>query len=73
MNAPATVTIAITLNGEARRTPARTIAALVRELGLDPRKVAVECNGEIVPRSTLAEAPLADGDVLEVVHFVGGG
>lgn len=63
----------ITLNGESRRTSAETIAALVRELELDPAKVAVERNREIVPRSTLSEAALADGDVLEVVHFVGGG
>lgn len=63
----------ITLNGDPRRTAAATIADLVRELELAPEKVAVERNGEIVPRSTLAEAALADGDVLEIVHFVGGG
>lgn len=63
----------ITLNGDARRTTAATIADLVRELELAPEKVAVECNGEIVPRSTLGEAALADGDTLEIVHFVGGG
>ncbi|MEP3052060.1 MAG: sulfur carrier protein ThiS [Erythrobacter sp.] len=63
----------ITLNGEARRTMAGTIANLVRELELSPEKVAVERNGEIVPRSTLADALLSDGDTLEVVHFVGGG
>lgn len=67
------MTIAITVNGEPRRTTAPTIAALAAELELDPAKVAVERNGEIVPRSTLAEAALADGDVLEIVHFVGGG
>jgi thiazole synthase len=63
----------ITLNGDPRRTSASTIAELVRELELAPEKVAVERNGEIVPRSTLAEAPLGEGDVLEIVHFVGGG
>ncbi|MGY6637908.1 MAG: sulfur carrier protein ThiS [Erythrobacter sp.] len=63
----------ITLNGETRRTSALTIAQLVRELELAPEKVAVERNGEIVPRSTLGEAPLGDGDKLEIVHFVGGG
>ena len=67
------MTIAITINGEPRRTSAATIAALAAELELDPAKVAVERNGEIVPRSTLAEVALADGDVLEIVHFVGGG
>jgi thiazole synthase len=68
-----TAPISITVNGDTRRTSAATIAALVTELELDPGKVAVECNGEIAPRSTLGEAPLADGDVLEIVHFVGGG
>jgi len=65
--------LTLTVNGETRRTAASTIAALVTELGLRPEKVAVERNGAIVPRSTLAEAAVADGDVLEIVHFVGGG
>jgi thiazole synthase len=63
----------ITLNGAPHRSAAATIADLLRELELAPEKVAVERNGVIVPRSTLAEAPLAEGDVLEIVHFVGGG
>lgn len=63
----------ITLNGEPRSTSASTIAELVRELDLAPEKVAVERNAEIVPRSTLAAAALDHGDVLEIVHFVGGG
>lgn len=63
----------ITLNGAPHRSAATTIADLVRELDLAPEKVAVERNGAIVPRSTLAEAPLAEGDKLEIVHFVGGG
>ncbi|QUL37244.1 sulfur carrier protein ThiS [Erythrobacter sp. JK5] len=63
----------ITLNGEPRQTAAATIADLVRELELAPQKVAVERNGEIVPRSTLEEAALASGDMLEIVHFVGAG
>ena len=67
------MTKTITLNGETRRTDAATVADLVRELGLAPEKVAVEQNGEIAPRSQLGETPLADGDVLEIVHFVGGG
>ena len=67
------MTKSITLNGDPRRTTATTIADLVRELDLAPEKVAVERNGEIVPRSTLGEAPLAEGDKLEIVHFVGGG
>lgn len=64
----------LTVNGEPRRiVSGATIADLVVALGLDPKKVAVERNAEIAPRSTLAEVPLADGDVLEIVHFVGGG
>ena len=65
--------IALTVNGESRSTQASTIAQLVRELDLDPAKVAVEHNGTIAPRSTLAEQGLSDGDTLEIVHFVGGG
>ncbi len=66
--------ISIIVNGEPRRAPTgSSIADLVRSLSLDPAKVAVERNAIIVPRSTLADVALADGDVLEIVHFVGGG
>ena len=65
--------LSLTVNGETRRTFAATIADLVTELELAPEKVAVERNGAIVPRSALAETALVDGDVLEIVHFVGGG
>jgi thiazole synthase len=66
--------IAIRVNGETRQIPSGlTIAAMLAELGLDPRKVAVERNLEIVPRSTLSEVPAEDGDAFEIVHFVGGG
>ena len=66
--------INLTVNGEPRRIAAGThIADLAAELGLNPAKVAVEHNGVIAPRSTLAEVALADGDILEIVHFVGGG
>jgi thiazole synthase len=63
----------ITLNGAPHRSAAATIADLVRELELVPEKIAVERNGEIVPRSTLSQTLLAEGDRLEIVHFVGGG
>ena len=63
----------IQVNGDTRETGARTILALVEELGLDIRKVAVERNLEIVPRSLHGETALADGDRIEVVQFVGGG
>ena len=64
----------LTINGEPRRAPAgSTVLSLVELLGLNPKKVAVERNFEIVPRGTHGEVVLADGDVLEIVHFVGGG
>lgn len=61
------------VNGDTRDVTARTLLALVEELGLDPRKVAVERNLEIVPRSLHAETVLEDGDRIELVQFVGGG
>ena len=71
---PSSDSIALTLNGELRRFRIHaTVADLVRDIGLDPAKVAVERNLEIVPRSTLEDVVLADGDRLEIVHFVGGG
>lgn len=65
--------LSLTVNGEPRRAAPGSVADLVCSLELDPAKVAVERNGLIVPRSTLANVALADGDVLEIVHFVGGG
>ena len=50
-----------------------SVAELALELGLEPAKVAVERNLEIVPRSTLAEVAVEDGDDFEIVTFVGGG
>ena len=68
------MTISITLNGEPRSIAlGTTIAALAAELVLDPAKVAVERNLAIVPRSTLANVVIAEGDQIEIVHFVGGG
>ncbi len=64
---------AITVNGQPHRTAAATIAALLDEMGLPRTKIAVERNLAIVPRSTFEQAALAEGDVLEIVHFVGGG
>jgi sulfur carrier protein len=66
--------IAIIVNGETRDVaPGATLAALLAAIGLDLRKVAVERNEEIVPRSSYAEVALAPGDRLEIVHFIGGG
>ena len=67
-------TAAITVNGEHRRVPAGiSVADLALELGLEPTKVAVERNLEIVPRSTLGAVRVEDGDDYEIVTFVGGG
>jgi len=64
----------LTLNGETRSIEgAANVAALVAVLGLDGRKVAVERNLEIVPRSAYEHTALLDGDRIEIVHFIGGG
>ena len=63
----------IQVNGEHREVEAATILALVEELGLDVRKVAVERNLAIVPRSLHGATALAEGDRVELVQFVGGG
>ena len=67
-------TLSIRVNGEHRRVRAgMSVAELTGDLGLEPAKVAVERNLTIVPRSTLAEVLVEDGDDLEIVTFVGGG
>ena len=67
-------TVSIRVNGEHRRVSAGlSIADLALELGLEPTKDAVERNLEIVPRSTLREVAVEDGDDFEIVTFVGGG
>lgn len=67
-------TISVQVNGEPRGVPAGTsVAGLLAMVGLDARKVAVERNREIVPRSAYAATLLADGDAIEIVHFIGGG
>ena len=64
----------VMVNGERRTLPGpATVAALLEAIGLDLRKVAVERNEEIVPRSSYAATWLATGDALEIVHFIGGG
>ena len=66
--------IVLSVNGETREMPhGATVAQLLTAIGLDTRKVAVERNEEIVPRSTYGAVVLADGDALEIVHFIGGG
>ncbi len=64
----------VTINGEPRTFDAPvTVAGLLVELGFDSRKIAVERNREIVRRSAFADTALAEGDRLEIVHFIGGG
>ncbi|SOD95875.1 thiazole-phosphate synthase [Caenispirillum bisanense] len=64
----------VTINGEARPlSTATTVEGLLTTLGIDPRKVAVERNLEIVPKSAFQQTPVTDGDRLEIVHFIGGG
>lgn len=74
MTIDARQSLAISVNGEQRQVPAGlSIAAMLAELGLDPQRVAVERNLEVVPRSSLGDVRVEDGDRYEVVHFVGGG
>ncbi len=64
----------ITVNGEQKRFHGPlTVAGLLTALALEPRKIAVERNLEIVPKSRFGETALADGDRIEIVQFVGGG
>jgi thiazole synthase len=66
--------IGIRINGEERRIAAgMTVIEMIESLGLDPAKVAIERNREIVPRSLRGEVRVEPGDSFEIVHFVGGG
>ena len=64
----------ITVNGDTHEVPAGiTVRGLVENLGLTDGPVAVERNREVVPRAEHPSTELAAGDVIEIVHFVGGG
>jgi sulfur carrier protein len=66
--------ITVSINGEPRQLPANTtVAALIDEMGLTGKRIALERNGEIVPRSTFVTQQLSAGDKLEIVVAVGGG
>ena len=66
--------ITVSINGATRQFPEPvSIAALIEEMGLAGKRIALERNGEIVPRGMFAAQQLADGDRLEVVVAVGGG
>lgn len=66
--------IAVRINGDERAVPAGlSVAGLLAHLGLEPRMVVVEQNGNILRREAYAGAAVREGDQLELVHFVGGG
>jgi len=65
--------VEITINGERKLIEPASVLGLLQELGIDPRRVAVELNREILPKDRYAGTPLGAGDSLEIVHFVGGG
>ena len=61
------------INGESKEFSGPYLLDLISELGLEPSRIAVELNGNIVPRASFKETALKDNDSLEIVHFVGGG
>ncbi len=63
----------LTINGQSVHAAGKTVAAYLAEAGYNAARIAVERNEEIVPKAKYAETVLADGDVVEVVNFVGGG
>lgn len=65
----------LTINGKPQSfdLASFSVAHLVSTLALEGKRLAIECNGEIVPRSQFAEKQLTDGDKLEIVGAVGGG
>ncbi|MBA4381729.1 MAG: thiamine biosynthesis protein ThiS [Sideroxydans sp.] len=66
--------ITLTINGAPRQLPVNTtVATLIEEMGLAGKRIALERNGDIVPRSTFTMQTLVDGDKLEIVVAVGGG
>jgi thiamine biosynthesis protein ThiS len=68
------LTMQLTINGDPRTViGAETVEQLLLHLALDPRAVVVELNREIIRRHVIATTPVADGDIVEIVHFVGGG
>jgi sulfur carrier protein len=70
-------TLSILLNGQNRAfpnlQPSAPLTDLIAELALKSDRIAVEHNGDIIPRTAWADTPVATGDRLEIVHFVGGG
>ncbi len=64
----------VSVNGKKQQVPqGACVADLINGLSLEGKRFAVERNGEIVPKSTMSNVPLADGDTVEIVVAVGGG
>ena len=63
----------LTINGQQQDSAPSTLAQLIEHLGMKQDRVAIELNRNIVPRNQWSETNLAEGDHLEIVHFVGGG
>jgi len=63
----------VKINGENRDAAGKTLAGYLSETEYDPQRIAVERNGEIVPKARYGETVLEDGDSVEIVSFVGGG
>jgi thiamine biosynthesis protein ThiS len=63
----------IAINGENRSVSAKTVKELLESLDIDSKRVAVELNMEILPKADYLTRTIADGDRIEIVHFVGGG
>ncbi len=63
----------VRINGTDRDAAGMTIAAYLADTDYDPKRIAVERNGEIVPKARYGEVLLCDGDRVEIVSFVGGG
>ncbi|MBP3392585.1 MAG: sulfur carrier protein ThiS [Clostridia bacterium] len=63
----------VKINGEERNVAGKTLAEYLATTSYDPKRIAVERNGEIVPKAQYGETILTDGDSIEIVSFVGGG
>lgn len=63
----------IQINGESREISQKTVLQLLESLGIDPKRVAVELNMDILPKADYLSRAIAEDDKIEIVHFVGGG
>lgn len=63
----------VIINGEQQNVPQATMLELLEQLQIDPRRVAVELNADILPKGEYATRKINEGDRIEIVHFVGGG